>query len=156
MENQELIDESKAFNERINNTKNSFFSVLDDYKRYYVYYNKNPEVTEFQNYYSNSKGQLRQLSKDMLLLTNNINNHIENLDRTMKEKSVKLDDEKKLYDNLVAKLKHYENTQNGSEILIDDSKEEYNMQYYTNWQLFIGIVMLSTSLATLFRKSNTP
>ena len=77
MENQELIDESKAFNERINNTKNSFFSVLDDYKRYYVYYNKNPEVTEFQNYYSNSKGQLRQLSKDMLLLSNNINNHIE-------------------------------------------------------------------------------
>ena len=155
MENRELIDESKAFNERINNTKNSFFSVLDDYKRYYVYYNKNPEVTEFQNYYSDSKGQLRQLSRDIFLLTTNINNHIENLDRTMKEKSLELDDEKKLYDNLVAKLKHYENTQNGSEILIDDSKEEYNMQYYTNWQLFIGIVMLSTSLASLFRNSNT-
>ena len=58
METQILIKQAKIFNEQINNIKSQFFSALDDFKKYYVYYNKNPEVTEFQNYYANSKGQL--------------------------------------------------------------------------------------------------
>ncbi len=51
METQILIKQAKHFNEQINNIKSQFFSALDDFKKYYVYYNKNPEVDEFQSYY---------------------------------------------------------------------------------------------------------
>jgi hypothetical protein len=45
-----------------------------------------------------------------------------------------------------------QNTKNGSAILIDDSKEEYNKQYYANWEIIIGIFVVSGILATQFRQ----
>ena len=57
----ELFAGPEQNNEKINSIKTQFFSALDDFKKYYVYFHKNPEVTEFQNYYANSKGQLQTM-----------------------------------------------------------------------------------------------
>jgi len=154
MENK-LVGQAKQFDEKINNTKTQFFSVLDDFKKYYVYYNKNPEVSEFQNYYINSKNQLQTMSKDMFLITNNIDKNIEFLDKEMGAIAVKLENEKNLNGELMKLLSNLENTQNGSEILIDDSKNSYNIQYYYNWEMFIGVLILSGMLVKLFKPDLT-
>ena len=135
--------EVEQYDEKINNMKRSFFSALDDFKKYYVYYNKNPEVNEFQNFYSSSKGQLQGLNSDMFLVTNSIQKKIQDLDNEMKTTSMKLDSEKKLNEELLTLMKKLETTQDGSKIMIDDAKEEYNRQYYKNWELFIGIGILT-------------
>ena len=96
MEKPQLIGQSNQFDEKINTIKSQFFSSLDDFKKYYVYYNKNPEVNEFQNYYVNSKGQLQTMSRDLFLITNNIDKNIDILDKQMSSISDQLDDEKKL------------------------------------------------------------
>ena len=72
-----LIGKAQQFDEKIDSIKEQFFSALDDFKKYYVYYNKNPEVNEFQNYYATSKGQLQTMSKDLFLTTNDIDKNIE-------------------------------------------------------------------------------
>lgn len=154
MDQPQLIGQSKQFNEKINTIKSQFFSALDDFKKYYVYYNKNPEVNEFQNYYVNSKGQLQTMSRDLLLTTNNIDKNIETLDKNMASTSVQLDDEKKLNKEMMGLISNLENTKNGSEILIDDSKTKYNEQYLKNWELGIGIIFVSLLLGRLF-KNNT-
>jgi hypothetical protein len=147
--------DAQIYDERINTLKNSFFSALDDFKKYYVYYNKNPEVNEFQNFYANSKGQLQTFNKDLFLTTNYIEKSIQDLDTKMKEISLKLKDEKKLNKELLKLSGGLENTQEGSEKLIDDSKEQYNQQYYYNWELFIGILIVCNILASNFiKKSN--
>ena len=69
--------------------------------------------------------------------------HIEQLDTQMSGVSVKLEDEKKLNGELMKILSNLENTQNGSEILIDNSKYSYNTQYYNNWEIFVGILIVS-------------
>ena len=152
METQILIKQSKNFNEQINNIKSQFFSALDDFKKYYVYYNKNPEVNEFQNYYTNSKSQLQTMSKDLFLTTNNIDKNIEILDNEMLDISIKLEKQKKLHKEMTELINNLQNTQNGSEILIDDSKTKYNIQYYKNIEIFIGILMLSGLLTKLVFK----
>ena len=149
MEKQTLIKQAKQFNEQINNIKSQFFSALDDFTKYYVYYNKNPEVNEFQNYYANSKGQLQTMSKDLFLTTNNIDKNIENLDNEMLQISIKLENEKKLNKEMSELINNLQNTQNGSEILIDDSKTKYNIQYYKNLEIFIGILIISGFLSKL-------
>ena len=154
MEQVELIGQSIQFNEKINTTKSQFFSALDDFKKYYVYYNKNPEVNEFQNYYVNSKGQLQTMSRDLFLTTNNIDKSIELLDKQMSSISVQLDEEKKINKEMTKLIANLENTQNGSEILIDDSKTKYNEQYWKNCELFIGILIVSILVSKLF-KNNT-
>ena len=154
MEQPQLIGQANQFNEKINTIKSQFFSALDDFKKYYVYYNKNPEVNEFQNYYVNSKGQLQNMSRDLFLTTNNIDKNIEALDKQMSAISVQLDDEKKLNKEMMELIANLENTQNGSEVLIDDSKEKYNQQWTRNLEIFLGIVFVSVCLGKLF-KSNT-
>ena len=152
METHTLIKQAKQFNEQINNIKSQFFSALDDFKKYYVYYNKNPEVNEFQNYYANSKSQLQTMSKDLFLTTNNIDKNIEFLDNEMLDISIKLENEKKINKEMSELINNLQNTQNGSEILIDDSKTKYNIQYYKNVEIFIGILMLSGLLTKLVFK----
>ena len=147
---QEFIEEANQFNEKINTINAQFFSALDDYKKYYVYYNKNPEVTEFQNYYANSKGQLQSLSKELVTTTNNINKSIESLDAEMSSNAIQLEREKKRNKELTKLVFNLENTQNGSEILIDDTKVNYNIQYYKNWELIAGILVTGIMLGRWF------
>jgi galactitol-specific phosphotransferase system IIB component len=139
---------AEQFDEKIDTIKSGFFSALDDFKKYYVYFNKNPEVNEFQNYYATSKGQLQGFNKDIFLTTNDIEKGIEALNQQMIIVKKKLEDEKKLNEELVKVVSGLENTKNGSEILIDDSKEEYNMQYYWNWSFLLSIAILSYIIFT--------
>ena len=63
---------TQHFEEKINGIQSSFLSALDEFKKYYVYYHKNPEVNEYSNNFVNSKNQLQQLSGQMFTVTNNI------------------------------------------------------------------------------------
>jgi hypothetical protein len=151
-----LMAPAKQNEEKINILKTQFFSALDDFKKYYVYFNKNPEVNEFQNYYANSKSQIQSMTRDLFLLTNSIDKNIENLDSQMQLVSLKLEDEKKLNVELTKLFNDLNNTKEGSEVLINDSKEEYNQQYYRNWQMILGILIESATLTMMFKTKTTP
>jgi hypothetical protein len=141
---------ANKFNEKIKTIKSSFFAALDDFTKYYVFYHKNPEVDEFQNFFTNSKSQLQNLNSDMFLLTNNIQQKIKELDIEMRSVSHKLKDEKELNKELLKLVNRIKTTQDGSAIMIDDAKDEYNIQYYKNWELFLGaIVLISFSVKIL-------
>jgi hypothetical protein len=146
---------ANKFNEKITTIKDSFFSALDDFKKYYVYYHKNPEVDEFQNFFSNSKGQLQKLNSDIFVVTNNIQKKIKDLDTEMQTVTLKLQDEKELNGELLKLINRIQTTQDGSAIMIDDAKDEYNIQYYANWELFIGIVFFMGVSVKLLNKPST-
>jgi hypothetical protein len=144
------------FDEKIKNIKNSFFSALADFQKYYVFYNKNPEVDEYQNFFINSKGQLQGLNSDMFLVTNNIQKKIKDLDAEMQVTSKKLQAEKELNEELLTLINRIQTTQDGSAIMIDDAKDEYNTQYYKNWELFIGIlIILGISIKILVKPASS-
>ena len=148
----QFIGKSQQFDEQINNIKTQFFSALDDFTKYYVYFNKNPEVNEFQNFYANSKSQLQTMSRQLFLTTNNIDKIIEEIDERVSSISIKLEGEEELYKKLMELAENIDNTQDGSQILIDDSKKKYNDQYYKNIQIFIGIIIGIMLLVKLFKK----
>ena len=52
---------ARQFEEKIKGINSSFLSALDDFKKYYVYYHKNPEEDVFSNNFINSKNQLQKL-----------------------------------------------------------------------------------------------
>jgi hypothetical protein len=65
--------------------------------------------------------------------------------------SIKLEEEKKLNGELVKILTNLQNTQNVSEILIDDSKVAYNIQYYNNVEIIVGILIVAGMLVKVFK-----
>ena len=44
-----MNNQAKQFEEKINSINSSFLSALDDFKKYYIYYQKNPEVDEYSD-----------------------------------------------------------------------------------------------------------
>jgi hypothetical protein len=88
--------EAKIYQEQINNKATSFLSALDDFKKYYVYYNKNPEVQEYNKNFTDSKEQLQTLSSDIFQITNEIQRKIEEKSRTMSGIEMKLQRQKAL------------------------------------------------------------
>jgi hypothetical protein len=145
-----MNSEVQKYDEKINTIKSSFFSALDDFKKYYVYYNMNPEVDEYQNFFSNSKGQLERLNTDLFSVTNDIQQKIQELDTEINLATTNLDSEKKLNNELLILMNKLETTQGGSKIMIDDAKEEYNIQYYKNLELLVGILILVRVIMKLY------
>ena len=123
-----------------------------DFKKYYVYYNKNPEVNEFQNFYSNSKGQLQTMSRNLFLATNNIDKNIDMINDKMMVIFQELEKEKSINEVLKTQYDNLNTAQDGSEVLIDDAKTEYNIQYYRTWEIFIGILIVSGLIVKIFKK----
>jgi hypothetical protein len=146
--------ENINFDESINSLKTHFFSVLEDFKKYYVYYHKNPEVNEFQNNYDNSKIQLQNISSDLLKITKNIYTHIKQLDEQMQDVSTQIKSKKDYNQELLSITQNLKNTENGSKILIDDSKNDYNIQYYYNLEILVGIFILTGLLVKTFKSSS--
>jgi hypothetical protein len=56
---------------------------------------------------------------------------------------------------LLYATQNLKNTESGSKILIDDSKNDYNIQYYRNLEMIIGILILSGLLVKTFVKDKS-
>jgi hypothetical protein len=133
---------ARQFEEKIKGINSSFLSALDDFKKYYVYYHKNPEEDVFSNNFINSKNQLQKLSGEMFTVTNNIQKKIEELDRGMTNLSIELTKEKIKNKKMVNLSSGLKGTQDGSSILINDTKKEYQHLFFQNFELFIGILFI--------------
>lgn len=134
--------EAKIYQEQINNKANSFLSALDDFKKYYVYYNKNPEVQEYNKNFTDSKEQLQTLSSDVFEITNTIQRKIEEKNRAMSGIEMKLKRQKVISQEQEKAVNNLKSVQAGSSVMIDDSKTDYIFNYYKNIEIFIGILIL--------------
>ena len=134
--------EAKIYQEQINNKANSFLSALDDFKKYYVYYNKNPEVQEYNKNFTDSKEQLQTLSSDVFEITNTIQRKIEEKNRAMSGIEMKLQRQKVLSQEQEKTINNLKSVQAGSTVMINDSKTDYIFNYYKNLEIFIGILIL--------------
>ena len=150
--NATFVEEALDYREKIEACRSQFFAVLDDYTKYYVYHNKNPEVNEFENYYSTNKNQIQSLSKEVIDITKEIQKLIGKLNLDMEKSDKQLENEKKIYKKLVKLMANLENTKNGSEMLINDSKEQYNKIHALTWELFWGIIIVSSFLFKVFNQ----
>lgn len=137
--------------QKIETIQNQFFSVLDDFKKYYVYYHKNPEVSEFQNFFMSSKSNLQSLNNELYMLTNGIQSNIEKLSEKITTLQGKLKNEKVLY-NTLDKLSSNINIK-GSAIMKNDQKTLYNQQYFMNVEMIVGVFLSGSMLYYVFKQN---
>jgi hypothetical protein len=148
--------ENKNYEEIIESINNNFLNNLEDFQKYYVYYQKNPENTEFQNQYNQAQFELSNLSSELLKITKNIYTDINDLDVKLHEVSQEINSKKDENEQMIVLTKNLKNTENGSAILINDSKDVYNKQYYDNFKMLGSCVIVSGLLVFLFLGSSTP
>ena len=70
-----LLDEtvqSVEFNNKIKTIQEKLPSILDDFKKYYVFFNKNPTYSEYQKIYEDLKGNLSSIGNELLTITSDV------------------------------------------------------------------------------------
>ena len=120
--------------------------ILEDFVKYYVFYNRNPEVNEYQQLFDNIKGNLQSLNSGLFMETNNIEKMTEIINEKLLELDKLIMKEKKMNRELKRRLGIVENTYNGSDEMINNFKDMYELQYLTNFATFAGIIVLGTLL----------
>ena len=154
LEQDNLIDDltkPQVFLSQINTLKEKLPSVLDDFKKYYVFYNKNPEYSEYQQMFENIKGNLQNINSELFMISNNIEKDTENINDRLQKINALIAKEKIKNRQLKTRLGIVEKKYNGSDELISDYKEMYNLDYLTNFSLFYGIILLGVILASKFK-----
>ena len=154
LEQDNLIDDltkPQVFLSQINTLNEKLPSLLDDFKKYYVFYNKNPEYSEYQQMFENIKGNLQNINSELFMISNNIEKDTENINDRLQKINALIAKEKMKNRQLKRRLGIVEKKYNGSDELISDYKEMYNLDYLTNFSLFYGIVLLGVMLASKFK-----
>jgi len=116
--------------------------ILEQYKKYFIFYNKNPEVAEYQQFYVQYKTQIEQLNSQLGRMSTDIQSNIQKVNKSVNKANFQIKDKKKEFAELIKNFEHYQDSLQGAEQMIDDYKTLYNKQYYKNVQLVVGIIFI--------------
>jgi len=129
-------------------------SVLEDYKQYYVFINKNPEYPDYQSNFANIQSNLTTIGSDYFTISNDVDASIDALN----EKLICLNDlirkEKDKNTTLKSRLGIVSETNNAAGELIYDYKQIYNEGYLRNWALFFSIIIAGFAIKNMYSNIN--
>jgi len=100
--------------------------------------------------FENIKSNLQKINSDLFMTINNIEKDTETINNRLQQIDELIAQEKIKNRRLKRKLGIVEKKYNGSDELINDYKEIYNLDYLTNFSLFYGVVLLGGILASRF------
>jgi hypothetical protein len=129
-------------------------SILDDFKKYYVFFNKNPTYSEYQKIYENLTNNLNSISNELLTITNDVEKNTQIISNDLLKINELIEKEKNKNIELKSIESNINNNYNGSKIMINEYKEIYNENYIKNIFIFIGIIISGIVLTKVFSNKN--
>jgi hypothetical protein len=137
------IANADKYKEELNVLNGKFYSILDDFKKYYIFFNKNPEVDEYQQMFSNIKDNIESINSKLFTINTNLQQTIDDINIKIQQINVEIQKEKTKNTELKNNVGIINNKRTSSGILIDNYKELYNNTYYFNITIVFGILILS-------------
>ena len=142
---------------RLNTIQEQLGPILDDFNKYFVFYNMNPQISENQKMYDNIKNIIQEIYTVLLRISTDINDNVTKINTEYQElnKLIELLKERNII--LKKKLGLAEDTYDGSDTMINNYKDMYNLQYLKNFSLGLGIFFSIILITKLFKgKIQTP
>jgi hypothetical protein len=137
-----LENKTQIFNEKLGHFKSQFPHVLENFQKYYVFSNKNPDYQEYQTFFNESKQHLQQINNELFLLKNNVQENSEQINNLVKNMNVSMEGQKLKNNNLLEKYNAIVGENNGSQKMFYNSKTNYRILNYQNIIYITGIVIL--------------
>jgi len=141
------------FTEKLNTLQEKFPSMLDDFEKYYVFYNKNPEFTEYQQSFDNIKNNLQTVFTELFIANQTLERATENINDEFSVISRKIEREKRQNMRLQRILDKLEGKQGASDERLNDFEDIYNFYYMRNFALLSGIIISGFVISKVFRVS---
>ena len=124
---------------RVDDLQKQMPSVLDDYKKIYVEYNKSPENN--QRSYDTIGGNLTNLNVQLRKIQVEVDADITNFNNDMSEINKKISDNKNKNIEYKELLGDTTYKSNSADIMYNDYKELYESAYLKNWALLMGVIV---------------
>jgi len=127
--------------------------ILDEFKKYYVFFNKNPEYQEYQNAFENIKGNLNTVNSNLFSLSNSVESSTEKINNVLFSLDILIKKEREKNKELKRKLGIVEHKSNASSELISDYRNIYESGYLRNWAIVLSTIVVGYSISKVFTKS---
>lgn len=137
------------FKENLQTLNQQLPAILDDFKKYYIFFNKNPEYPEYQNAFENIKGNMNKLSSDLFMLSNDVQSSTGELNKKLFALNILIKKEKERNRQLKLRLGIVQHKNNAATELISDYKNMYSEEYLRNWSLFVSIIIIGVSISKI-------
>ena len=129
------------FKEKLQALQQQLPAILEDFKKYYVFYNKNPEYDEYRQMFENMKTNLNKINSDLFVLSNDVSSNTDELNKQLIILNALIVREKQRNRELKRKLGIVENKSNAADEMISNFREIYESEYLRNWGLFGCIIV---------------
>ena len=140
----------ELFTERVQTLQQQLPHILDDFNKYFVFYNKTPNYPEYENMFNNIKQNLNSLGASLFIVSNDVDANIDNINKAFKSLDILINRERERNRELKRKLGIVETEANSSKEMIHDYNEMYDDDYLRNWGLFLSTVVVGVSISKMF------
>ena len=82
------------FRESLQTLQQQLPAILEDFKKYYVFYNKNPEYDDYRQMFENIKANLNKINSDLFVLSNEVSSNTDDLNTRLFELDALIEQEK--------------------------------------------------------------
>ena len=83
-----------VLNEKLKTLNEQLPSILDEFKNYYVFFNKYPEDQEYQNHFENITNNLTKVFSNLFILSNDVDNSTQEINEKLIDLNVLIQKEK--------------------------------------------------------------
>jgi hypothetical protein len=145
----------EKFTEKLEVLQQQLPSILEDFKKYYVFYNKNPEFDEYKQMFENMKANLNKINSDLFILSNDVSFNTDELNKQLFYLNALIIKEKQQNRELKRKLGIVEHKSNAANEMITNFREIYESEYLRNWGLFGCIIVGGLVIKNIYTKSSS-
>ena len=149
-ENMNSFEEPQTFTQKLETLQSQLPSILDDFSKYYVLFNKNPEYPEYQQSFQYIKSNLNNINSNLFTLSNDVQKNTDKINETLFALDFLIKKEKEKNRQLKLKLGIVEHKNNAASELIYDYKEMYESGYLRNWALFLSIIVVGFTIKKIY------
>ena len=144
------FEKPELFTEKIQTLQEQLPPILDDFNKYFVLYNTDPNYPEFETTFNNIKQNLNTMGASLFMVSNNVDINIENINKAFKTLDILITRERRKNRELKRKLGIVEDKNNSSKELIDNYNEMYDSDYLRKWGLFLSSIVVGVSISKMF------
>ena len=130
-------------------------AILDDFKKYYIFYNKTPTYNEYQTIFENLKSNLDSINSELFDISTKVENSSQFISDQLLKMNILIEKEKSKNTTLKSNTHDLNNKYHGSKEMINEYKQIYNNKYLRNISLFVGIFIGVLLLYIFFSKPST-
>jgi hypothetical protein len=141
---------AETFTQRLETLEGQMPPMLDDFSKYYVFYNKNPENSEYQQFFNNIKSNLNTLNSQLFMVSNDVVYNTQQLNEKLHDLDEAINKEKKTNRKLKKNLGIVENKNSAAAVLITNYKQMYDYGYLRNWGLVISIIIAGFTISKVY------